>query len=144
MIETIKEKVDRYLTQEAPDTNMLPPEQVLALALAAVRKYIAYGELAVHRVQREEWERAFKLDHTIPRPAQIPINEELPIESSEWGVITDLWALYMERDQAKQLEASRGLGVESFGRTSSEVEADIRMEHESLPQRAFWFGPFTV
>lgn len=144
MIETIKEKVDRYLTQEAPDTNMLPPEQVLALALAAVRKYIAYGELAVHRVQREEWERAARLDPATPRPAMAAIDENLPIESSEWGVISDLWALYLERDQAKQLEASRGLGVESFGRTSSEVETDIRMEHENLPMRAFWFGPFTV
>lgn len=144
MPESIKAKVDRYLTQEAPDTNLLPPEQVLALALAAVRKYSAYGELAVQRLLREEWEQALQRDASAPRPAPAPINGELIVTPSEWGVITDLWHLYMERDQARQMEASRGLGVEAFGRASSEIESDIRIEHEALPQRAFWFGPFTV
>ena len=144
MIEPVKDIVDRYLTQEAPDTNMLPPEQVLALALKAVRKYIAYGELAVHRAQREEWEALFKQDNTLPRFVPAPINDELLIAPSEWAIISDLWHLYMERDQAKQLEASRGLGADVFGRSTSEIESDIRMEHEALPQRAFWFGPFTI
>lgn len=144
MPESIKTKVQRYLTEEAPDTNLLPPAQVLALALAAVRKYIAYGELAAQRLQRQEWEQAFQRDASTPRPAPLPINEELIVTPSEWAVVSDLWSLYLERDQAKQMEASRGLGVEAFGRASSEIEADIRAEHESLPMRAFWFGPFTV
>lgn len=144
MPESIQTKVDRYLTQEAPDTNLLPPKQVLALALAAVRKYTAYGELAVQRLQREAWEEAFKRDASTPRPQAVAIDKDLMVIPSEWAVISDLWSLYMERDQAKQMEASRGLGVDAFGRASSEIEADIRAEHEALPMRAFWFGPFTV
>lgn len=144
MIESVKTKVDRYLKDECPDTNLLPPEQVMALALKAVRKYIAYGELAAQRVLRAQWERAVEVDPDTPRPQAVPINAELMVTPDEWAIISDLWRLYVELEQAKQLEASRGLGAEVFGRSSGEVEADIRAEHEQLPMRAFWFAPFTI
>lgn len=136
--------MNRYLQLESPDTNMLHPPQVLALALAAVRKYLGYAELSAHRAQRLEWEQARAFDPSLPRPTPAAIGQELEVSDSEWAIITDLWHLYMERDQAKQLEATRSLGADSFGRTTSEIEADIRAEHENLPMRAFSFEIVTI
>jgi hypothetical protein len=51
----------------------------------------------------------------------------------------------VERANAVALEASRTLGVEVFGRTVDQVQADIvREEQEIMPRFAFTFGPETI
>ena len=144
MLETIKDHVNRYLQLESPDTNMLHPPQVLALALAAVRKYLGYAELSAHRTQRLEWEQARAFDPSLPKPTPAAINQELVVSASEWAIISELWHLYMEREQAKQLEATRSLGADTFGRSTSEIQADINQAHTDLPLRAFSFEIVTI
>jgi hypothetical protein len=48
-----------------------------------------------------------------------------------------LFLLYVERETALQLEASRGLGLDVFGRSSGEVAGDIAQAEAEMPHRAF-------
>lgn len=81
-----------------------------------------------------------------PRPAQVPtypaptskLSKDSDITDGEWFVIRPLFMLYVERENARALEASKQLGVEVYGRTVDQVEADIRTyETQDLPRLAF-------
>lgn len=81
-----------------------------------------------------------------PRPAPVPsypaptspLSPESEITDGEWFVIRPLFLLYVERENARALEASRQLGVEVYGRTVDQVEADIRTyETQDLTRLAF-------
>lgn len=66
------------------------------------------------------------------------IDEFTELTDGEWAIVKPLLCLYVERENARALEASRGNGVEVFGRAVSEVEQDIRAyETELLPRLAF-------
>lgn len=78
------------------------------------------------------------------KPTAIP-TPQTEITNSEWALIRPLYLLYVERANAVALEASRTLGVEVFGRTVDQVQADIvREEQEIMPRFAFTFGPETI
>lgn len=67
------------------------------------------------------------------------------LNAGEWQLIRPLFVLYVERSNAMRLEASRGEGVDPYGRSSSEVAAEIfNYETEILPRKAFVEEPFTV
>jgi hypothetical protein len=131
MADTIQDLVDRFLANEKPVTNLLDEPTVLAQAIRAVNAYAGYGALAVH------------LAIPIADPAPVPptpypdITGATEISVSEWAVIRPLFALYVEHETALQLEASRGMGIEPFGRASSEIEADITNYELDLPHKAF-------
>jgi len=59
------------------------------------------------------------------------------ITISEWAIIRPLFILYVERENALHLEASRGMGVDVFGRTTSEISSDIQQLEEKIPFLAF-------
>lgn len=74
---------------------------------------------------------------TYPAPT-VPLSIDSDITDGEWGIIRPLFMLYVERENARALEASRGLGVDVYGRTVDQVEADIRQyETQDLPRLAF-------
>ncbi|KVN83499.1 hypothetical protein [Burkholderia ubonensis] len=74
---------------------------------------------------------------TYPAPTT-PLSADSDITDGEWGIIRPLYLLYVERENARGLEASRGLGVDVYGRTVDQVEADIRQyETQDLPRLAF-------
>jgi hypothetical protein len=74
---------------------------------------------------------------TYPAPTT-PLTAASDITDGEWGLIRPLYLLYVERENARALEASRGLGVDVYGRTVDQVEADIRQyETQDLPHLAF-------
>ena len=66
------------------------------------------------------------------------------VSPSDWAIIRPLFLLYCEREQALMLESSRVMGVDVFGRTSSEVQQDINTAEAELPQKAFIQPAFSI
>jgi hypothetical protein len=132
MATTIQALVDRFLNDEKPATNLLDESTVLAQAIAAVNFYSGYGALTTHL--------SIPIadpppDPPVPYPTITPATE---ITVSEWSVIRPLFMLYVELESATQLEASRGMGIDVFGRSVSEIKQDIAMrENDIMPNRAF-------
>lgn len=113
----------RFATQERPAGNLLAAPDVLAQAMAAASFYAGFAEIRSRVV--------------IP-PAAVPaLSGTTEINESEWALMRPLFMLYIERETALQLEASRGLGMDVFGRSSSEVAGDIVQIEMELPHRAF-------
>lgn len=73
---------------------------------------------------------------TYPAPTT-PLSADSDITDGEWGLIRPLYMLYVERENARGLEASRGMGVDVYGRTVDQVEADIRQYETELQRLAF-------
>ncbi|HEY4529163.1 MAG TPA: hypothetical protein VIG97_02355 [Luteimonas sp.] len=113
-----------FAGSERPAGNLLSPEDILAQAVAATRMYAGYGKLST--------------------PPDGDIGAYTVVSVSEWAVIRPLFLLYVERENALQLEASRGLGVDVFGRDSVSVAADIMQAEMELPVKAFCRPILTV
>lgn len=143
-MQTAQERVDAYFDEQRPVGAIVEQEQGLALLLAAVRKYQAYGDLETHERQRADYEAARVLDASTPPPVLAPIDGGLPTGASEWGVIEPLWHLYMERERALMVEATRMMGDVSHGRMSSEIQADINLYESDMHIKAFVFPVVTV
>lgn len=120
---TLGDIVDRFLTQERSDGNILDESTIMAQAVAATLYYAGYTGLA-------------------SEAPEISVDAEISV--SEWAVIRPLFMLYVEREAAIQLEASRGLGLDVFGRSTSEIASDITMVESEIPRRAFFQPIITV
>lgn len=137
---TIANLVLRFEGSERPAGNILETPDIIAQAIAAVSFYAGYAALSTH------------LAIPIADPAPDPptpypeITGATEISVSEWALIRSLFMLYVERENALQLEASRGMGIDPFGRSSSEVIADITLMESGpeLPHRAACSLVFTV
>jgi hypothetical protein len=112
--------VDEYLGDRR-DTNMLDVSVLGAQAIKAVRFYHGYSELSAY----------------MGSDAEPIIALSTPISDSEWSVIRPLFELYAEKETSIQLEASRALGVDVFGRATSEISQDIKELEADMPSRAF-------
>lgn len=120
---TLSDLADAFLSQERPVGVILGEDVVLAQAVAATRYYAGFADLVA------------------PAP-QIDANTS--VSTSEWALIRPLFLLYIERETAIQLEASRALGVDVFGRQVSEVAADITRAEADMPRQAFSMAIVTV
>lgn len=127
---------NRFATQERPAGNLLDDESVLAQAVAATCFYAGYAAI-VSRIQS---------DPALGELASVApdISGDTDISLSEWALIRPLFMLYVERETALQLEASRGLGMDVYGRSSSEVAGDIAQAEMEMPHRAFFQPILTV
>ncbi|HEO1661584.1 hypothetical protein OE519_00505 [Pseudomonas aeruginosa] len=117
-----------FATQERPAGNLLDEETVLAQAVAATRFYAGFAALRAH-------------EGVTPVP---DIDGDTAITTSEWALIRPLFLLYAERETALQLEASRGMGIDPFGRSASEIAAEITQAEADMPHRAFFQPIITV
>lgn len=117
-----------FATQERPAGNLLAVETVLAQAVAATRFYAGFAALRAH-------------EGVTPVP---DIDGDTAITTSEWALIRPLFLLYAERETALQLEASRGMGIDPFGRSASEIAAEITQAEADMPHRAFFQPIITV
>lgn len=124
---SIADLVDRFVTDERPAGNLLDDATLLAQGVAAVNYYAGYADLEAH----------LAIPVTEPPTPYPAITSTTDISVSEWAIIRPLFLLYIEREQALQLEASRGMGIDPFGRSSSEVAGDITNLETELPHRAF-------
>ena len=100
------------------------------LAVTAARQFSAWGQLSGVAADQDDMET---------------IVGSMVITSSEWGVIKPLFMLYVERENARALEASRGMGVDVYGRDVNTIENDIRQyETVDMPRFAFDEGPVSI
>lgn len=131
----IATRVQTYLDHERPSGVMLEPAAVTAQAVAAATVYRGYARLEEH------WAR-LAADPEAEPLAVIDATTELT--DSEWAVIRPLFLLYVERETAIMLEASRGLGVDVFGRAVSEIATEITQLEQEMAHRAFVYPVITV
>ncbi|QFY42764.1 hypothetical protein F6R98_10615 [Candidatus Methylospira mobilis] len=115
----------RFSKDERPIGIVIDPETVLRQALAATRMYAGYGVLECGNTGAE-------------------ITADTDLSDSEWAVIRPLFLLYVERECAIHQEASRAMGLETFGRMSSEISGDIALAEQNLPGQAFCYTVITV
>ncbi len=124
----LSELVSIFTGSERLASNMLDDASVLAQAVAATRLYAGYAHLVAH-------------DGTVPEPE---IDGHTDVTLSEWGIIRPLFLLYVERETAVQLEATRIMGADVFGRPSGEVASEIAQVEAELPHKAFYMPIVTV
>lgn len=148
---TLEELAVEFWTERASAGLLLDEAETLALAVNAARFYSAYGT-----VKSMSGGAALPEARPAAAPAQGAIDPDAPITAAppvknldfvqgdtditvgEWALIRPLFLLYVERDVAMRLEASRGLGVDVYGRSVSEIAQEIeRMETETLPAKCF-------
>ncbi|MGP8289030.1 hypothetical protein ACT3OH_02025 [Vreelandella zhanjiangensis] len=122
---TLSTLVQRFADNERGAANILPIESVTAQAVAAVSFYAGFAELT-HLAEDAD------------------IDGSLEITLSEWAEIRPLFILYVERETALQMEATRGMGADVFGRSSSEVGGEIMQMEADLPRRVFCLPIVTV
>ena len=123
----ISELAQRFIEKERPIGCFLAADTVLEQIVSAVRLYNGYAILD-----------ALVADPNAIPPLPIPpIDGTLDLTESEWALIGPLAMLYVEREEARQAEMSRGMGLDQFGRTVAEVQQDIQQSAASLPLQAF-------
>lgn len=71
-------------------------------------------------------------------------NQDFDLDASEYAIIRPLFELYVESENATHLEASRGLGVDVYGRTVSEISQEILQREMDLPKLAFMEPVVTI
>jgi len=125
---TLADLANTFASKERPAGNLLDDAGVLAQAIAATRFYAGFATLRAH-------------DGMTTAPA---IDEKTTLTTSEWALVRPLFLLYVERETAIQLEASRGLGTDPFGRSSSEVASDISQIEADMARKAFFRPIVTV
>lgn len=118
-----------FAEDERPAGNLLDDDSVLAQAVAATRFYAGFAALR---------------DHEGKEPTGQLINGDTDITMSEWALVRPLFLLYMERETALQLEASRGMGADPFGRSSSEIAIEITQLESEMPRKAFYQPIITI
>lgn len=146
----IEDLAEEYHESRVTRGLVVELEEVQQCAVEAARFYAAYGDISSLSGSSIKLQSAPGVDTEPPSTADDAYAGALPIRDSqlvnegtaltvgEWAVIRPLFMLYVERENAMRIEATRTLGVEGWGRTMSEIAADIeRMESpEGLPARA--------
>lgn len=164
---TLAELVEAFLGEQRTECLLLEPERVLALGIAAAQFYAGYGHVNVLAYTPPEKPveqpapadpMAILIDKTA-RPKRLvegptldplppvpfdEIAEDMVLTPSDWSIIRPLFLLYCEREQALMLESSRVMGVDVFGRASSEIQMDINTAELELPKKAFIQPVFTI
>ena len=123
---TIQQLVDEYVSTRSPGWIVLDAAEVLQLALQATRFYAAYGPI-----------RSIKRDVGDAIRTILAVSPTTVLGMSEWGIILPLFSLYVEKENAYRLEASRAAGAEPYGRAVSEIQGDIAQMEANMPQTAF-------
>ncbi|PFH07858.1 hypothetical protein BCF11_0205 [Collimonas sp. PA-H2] len=154
---TLKVLALLFCEKERPVGIVLEEETVLAQALAAARYCGGYGTfdallsattsaLTLPEV-RNPWESSSSYprfpvpDNLYPTSDFVEI--DTPLTQSEWAIVRPLFILYVERENAVYLEASRSLGVDVYGRSASEIAQDI-VQKETDVQRLMFCMPIVT
>jgi hypothetical protein len=124
-MQNISSLADQFATLERPTGVMLDDETVQANLIAATRFHAGWASLK-HQDDAEA------------------ITGDTHLSHSEWALIRPLFMLYIERETALQLEASRGLGLDVFGRSTSEIAGEITQAEMEHPRKAFCMRAFSV
>lgn len=143
---------------ERPLGNILTDEQIGRHLKDAIKFYCGWATLvnAPSEFQVAQAKaRAAGVDLLFPEPGQgihSPVDatnlftgdQDFDLTLSEHALIWPLFKLYVEREDAVGLESSKSLGIEQYGRSTSEVAASIAVYEEALPKRAFMYEVITI
>ncbi|MBE2171019.1 hypothetical protein IIQ44_03760 [Acinetobacter oleivorans] len=86
---------------------------------------------------------AAALDCQIKATTSIELNETIELNGDEYVIILPLVKAHCDLLQARLVEATRGLGVESYGLSVSEAQQIYNEKKEALPQLAFLMAPIS-
>lgn len=131
---TLQDLVNEFIAKESATGMFALDAQVLQCGIDATRFYAGYAALK-HPASAPN-------ANGVLDPAAVTGTTDLT--AGEWAIIGPLFRLYVEKHAAQVVEASRGLGVEPLGRSTSEIASDIKLTEEQLPLLAFSEEPFTV
>lgn len=121
-----------------PAGVVLPPADVERMMRLAVMQYLGYATLRAHDPNEEDRENV-PVEHTaIDASYSFGGAQDFSVNPSELAIINPLFRLYVERENAQHLEASRALGLEVYGRSVAEVQGDIVQLEAELPMAAFF------
>jgi hypothetical protein len=154
---TLKVLALLFCEKERPVGIVLDEETVLAQALAAARYCGGYGTFdallpaapIINSIVdvRDPWDPSSSyprfpvLDNLYPTSDFVEL--DTPLTQSEWAIVRPLFILYVERENAVYLEASRSLGVDVYGRSASEIAQDI-VQKETDVQRLMFCMPIVT
>lgn len=111
----------------------------------AVRFYCGYAVLkSAPPTDTDEDELTPPYHTAITAGNEITGGQDYELSPSEWAIIRPLFVLYVELENAAALEATRALGLDVYGRQTSEVQADIREREAMMPKDAFMESVVTV
>ena len=122
----ISEMVAQFQAVGETTGLLLDAVQLTYCALNAARFYAGFGPLRL-----------------LPATATEP-DAATDMTAGELALIRPLFVLYVEREQAAMLEASRAANVEFYGRSVGEIAADILATEGSMAERAFVRAIITV
>lgn len=128
---TLANLVAEHLIVGETTGNTLSEPVVTQLAIDATRKYIAYGDL----------------EQLLANDARVTLSDvsaSTQLSASEWGIIKPLFDFYCEYNNALLLESTRAMGLDVYGRASSEVKNDIQIYEDDLPHKVFTEDIFTI
>lgn len=127
---TLLELITEFMASRLTGGLVIDMPDVTKAMLKAVRFYAGYAEVSYF----------FKQDPSVT-PALTQLTDAVTLTTSEWAIIQPLFNAYADHENALRLEASRGLGVDVYGRSSSELSAEIKQLELDLPRKAF-YQPF--
>lgn len=140
-MKTIKQYATDFFENERGAANILTAEQVLTLLISAVHFYRGFTSTEIEKQilveNRCKCNFLGTCDICKELNNNFNITENLLLDYGEYAIIKPLFLLYVERETALQLEASRQLGADVFGRSSSEISADINNYELQLQKLAF-------
>ncbi|MGS0741348.1 hypothetical protein ACVBEF_05890 [Glaciimonas sp. GG7] len=156
---TLQELAKLFCEKERPVGIVLDDEGVLAQALSAARFCSGYGtfdsllpevaaEVAMPMKERDPWVTFSSFPRfpipDDPFPVGGFVESDTWLTQSEWAIVRPLFILYVERENAIYLEASRSLGVDVYGRSASEIAQDITQKEMDVQRLMFCMPVITV
>lgn len=111
--------VSRWM-QFRPIGTLIDAGQVLGCCIRAAEMYASHAGL-----KAQNWTFGDFLDGSTD------------LTVSEWGLIEPLFMLYVEREEALYIDATKQFGGDMERRSGSEVAQDIERYLETLPRKSF-------
>ena len=119
---TLTQLVAEFMASRLTGGLVLAEPDVTKAIVKAVRFYAGYAEIK----------------YFVNAPTLSQIDSNVTLTPSEWAIIQPLFNAYVDHENALRLEASRGLGLDVYGRSSSELASEIKQLEMDLPRKAFY------
>lgn len=127
-----------------PAGIVLDEPDITRLLKNSVRFYCTYATLRNSAPGVDERDAVPVIHTAIDATNDISGTQDFDLTPSEWGLIKMLFDLYLEKENATHIEASRGMGADVFGRTVSEVQGSIEALELNFPKMASMELPGTI